>query len=199
MLATVLGSAMASIDTTVVGIALPAIGRDFGASLTVLQWVVTAYTLTLAGLLLFAGTLGDRYGTAGSGSSWPASYGSRCPDGGPAVHQPFPISPAGTCRTMTATWRGLEQVDVVLEHLGRVPAQGEGGHCRPPGPSRSSANTSRVTPAKAWTPWPETVTSEVAALVSGSSPGPAAASGRRPGGSGMSAGGGFGWPARSRT
>ena len=53
---------MASIDATVVGIALPAIGRDFGASLTVLQWVVTAYTLTLAGLLLFAGTLGDRYG-----------------------------------------------------------------------------------------------------------------------------------------
>ena len=49
---------MASIDATVVGIALPAIGRDFGASLTVLQWVVTAYTLTLAGLLLFAGTLG---------------------------------------------------------------------------------------------------------------------------------------------
>ena len=62
MLATVLESAMASIDATVVGIALPAIGRDFGASLTVLQWVITAYTLTLAGLLLFAGTLGDRYG-----------------------------------------------------------------------------------------------------------------------------------------
>jgi EmrB/QacA subfamily drug resistance transporter len=53
---------MASIDATVVGIALPAIGRDFGASLTALQWVVTAYTLALAGLLLFAGTLGDRYG-----------------------------------------------------------------------------------------------------------------------------------------
>lgn len=53
---------MASIDATVVGIELPAIGRDFGASLTVLQWVVTAYTPTLAGLLLFAGTLGDRYG-----------------------------------------------------------------------------------------------------------------------------------------
>jgi MFS family permease len=62
MLVTVLGSAMASIDATVVGIALPAIGRDFGASLTALQWVVTAYTLALAGLLLFAGTLGDRYG-----------------------------------------------------------------------------------------------------------------------------------------
>ena len=62
LLATVLGSAMASIDATVVGIALPAIGRDFEASLAALQWVVTAYTLTLAGLLLFAGALGDRYG-----------------------------------------------------------------------------------------------------------------------------------------
>ena len=62
LLATVLGSAMASIDATVVGIALPAIGREFGASLADLQWVVTAYTLTLAGLLLFAGALGDRYG-----------------------------------------------------------------------------------------------------------------------------------------
>jgi EmrB/QacA subfamily drug resistance transporter len=62
LLATVLGSAMASIDATVVGIALPAIGRDFHAGLASLQWVVTAYTLTLAGLLLLAGALGDRYG-----------------------------------------------------------------------------------------------------------------------------------------
>jgi EmrB/QacA subfamily drug resistance transporter len=62
LLVAILGSAMASIDATVVGIALPAIGRDFGASLTTLQWVFTAYTLVLAGLLLFAGTLGDRYG-----------------------------------------------------------------------------------------------------------------------------------------
>jgi EmrB/QacA subfamily drug resistance transporter len=62
LLATVLGSAMASIDATVVGIALPAIGKDFHASLSTLQWVVTAYSLTLAGLLLFSGALGDRYG-----------------------------------------------------------------------------------------------------------------------------------------
>ena len=62
LLATVLGSAMASVDATVVGIALPAIGRDFHSSLATLQWVVTAYTLTLAGLLLFAGALGDKYG-----------------------------------------------------------------------------------------------------------------------------------------
>jgi len=53
---------MASIDATVVGIALPAIGRDFHTGLAALQWVVTAYTLTLAGLLLVAGSMGDRYG-----------------------------------------------------------------------------------------------------------------------------------------
>jgi len=62
LLGTVLGSAIASIDATVVGIALPAIGRDFDTGLATLQWVVTAYTLTLAGLLLLAGALGDRYG-----------------------------------------------------------------------------------------------------------------------------------------
>jgi MFS family permease len=62
LVVTVLGSAMTAIDGTVVGIALPAIGRDFGAGLTALQRVVRSYTLTLAGLLLFAGTLGDRYG-----------------------------------------------------------------------------------------------------------------------------------------
>ncbi len=62
LLATVLGSAMAAIDATVVGIALPAIGHDFGGTIATLQWVVTAYALTLAGLLLFSGALGDRYG-----------------------------------------------------------------------------------------------------------------------------------------
>ncbi len=60
--ATVLGSGMAAIDATVIGIALPTIGRDFHASLGTLQWVVTGYTLTLASLLLLGGSLGDRYG-----------------------------------------------------------------------------------------------------------------------------------------
>ena len=59
---TVLGSGMAALDATVVGIALPAIGRDFHAGVSSLQWVVDAYTLTLAGLLLLGGTLGDSYG-----------------------------------------------------------------------------------------------------------------------------------------
>ena len=62
LLAAVLGSGMAGLDATVVGIALPAIGRDFSAGVNALQWVFNAYTLTLAGLLLLGGALGDRYG-----------------------------------------------------------------------------------------------------------------------------------------
>jgi len=60
--ATVLGSGMAAVDATVIGIALPTIGRDFHASLGTLQWVVTGYTLTLSSLLLLGGSLGDRFG-----------------------------------------------------------------------------------------------------------------------------------------
>jgi EmrB/QacA subfamily drug resistance transporter len=60
--ATVLGSGIAALDATVVGIALPAIGKDFHASVASMQWVVDAYTLTLAGLLLLGGSLGDTYG-----------------------------------------------------------------------------------------------------------------------------------------
>ncbi|MFL6241200.1 MAG: MFS transporter [Actinomycetes bacterium] len=60
--ATVLGSGIAAIDATVVGIALPAIGKDFDVGVSSLQWVVNAYTLTLAGLLLLGGALGDQFG-----------------------------------------------------------------------------------------------------------------------------------------
>ena len=60
--AAVLGSGVAALDATVVGIALPAIGREFSVGVAALQWVSNAYTLTLAGLLLLGGTLGDRYG-----------------------------------------------------------------------------------------------------------------------------------------
>ncbi len=60
--ATVLGSGVAALDATVVGIALPAIGRDFHASVASMQWVVDGYTLPLAGLLLLGGALGDVHG-----------------------------------------------------------------------------------------------------------------------------------------
>jgi len=51
-----------SIDNTIVNVALPSLSRQLGASTTGLQWVVDAYTLTFAGLLLAAGHAGDRWG-----------------------------------------------------------------------------------------------------------------------------------------
>ena len=62
LLATVLGSGMAQLDGTVVNVALPRIGNDLSVGLSSLQWVITAYTLTLAAFLLLGGGLGDRYG-----------------------------------------------------------------------------------------------------------------------------------------
>ncbi|MER6258003.1 MFS transporter [Streptomyces sp. NPDC059688] len=62
LLTTVLGSSMAMLDSTVVNVALPSIGRDLDASLAALQWTVNAYMVTLAGLILLGGSLGDRYG-----------------------------------------------------------------------------------------------------------------------------------------
>jgi EmrB/QacA subfamily drug resistance transporter len=62
LLTTILGSSMALLDSTVVNVALPRIGRDLDADLAALQWTVNAYMLTLAGLILLGGSLGDRYG-----------------------------------------------------------------------------------------------------------------------------------------
>jgi MFS transporter, DHA2 family, multidrug resistance protein len=50
------------LDNTVVNVALPSMGLQLRASISGLQWVVDAYTLTFAGLLLAFGHLGDRYG-----------------------------------------------------------------------------------------------------------------------------------------
>lgn len=62
LLACVLGSGLAGIDATVVNIALPGIGRDLNVGFATLQWTVTAYTLTLASLILLGGACGDRFG-----------------------------------------------------------------------------------------------------------------------------------------
>ncbi|WP_274560933.1 MFS transporter [Streptomyces spiramyceticus] len=62
VLTTVLGSSMAMLDSTVVSVALPRIGKDLDADLAALQWTVNAYMLALAGLILLGGALGDRFG-----------------------------------------------------------------------------------------------------------------------------------------
>jgi len=60
--ATTLGSGLTLLDGTVVNVALRRIGQDLDASLAELQWITNGYLLSLAGLILLGGALGDRYG-----------------------------------------------------------------------------------------------------------------------------------------
>src|SRR5690349_3509205 len=53
---------LVTIDNTIVNVALPTLSRELGATTSNLQWIVDAYTLVFAGLLLVAGHLGDRFG-----------------------------------------------------------------------------------------------------------------------------------------
>ena len=62
LVVTVAASSMAFLDGTVVNVALPDIGEDLHASTSSLQWILSAYLLTLASLILLGGSLGDRYG-----------------------------------------------------------------------------------------------------------------------------------------
>lgn len=60
--ATILGSSMAFIDSTVVNVALPAIQNNFHATVVDVQWVVESYGLLLGALILVGGSLGDLFG-----------------------------------------------------------------------------------------------------------------------------------------
>ncbi len=59
---TVLGSGIASLDATVVNVALPRLATDLGADFADLQWVLNGYMLSLAAFILVGGSLGDRFG-----------------------------------------------------------------------------------------------------------------------------------------
>src|SRR5438046_9423585 len=60
--ATILGSSMAFIDSTVVNVALPALQKNLDATVLDVQWVIESYALFLAALLLAGGSMGDRFG-----------------------------------------------------------------------------------------------------------------------------------------
>src|SRR2546423_10451111 len=62
LVATILGSSMAFIDGSVVNVALPVIQTDLNATTSDLQWIVEAYSLFLAALILVGGSLGDHFG-----------------------------------------------------------------------------------------------------------------------------------------
>lgn len=62
LVACILGSGIALLDSTVVNVALPAVSRDLGGGLAGQQWVLNAYLLTLGSLILIGGSLGDLFG-----------------------------------------------------------------------------------------------------------------------------------------
>jgi DHA2 family methylenomycin A resistance protein-like MFS transporter len=62
--AAALGFFVLTLDTQIVTVAMPVIGRELQGGITALQWVVTGYTLMLAALLLSAGSLSDRLGAS---------------------------------------------------------------------------------------------------------------------------------------
>src|SRR5947207_12319011 len=62
LVATNLASSMAFIDSTVVNVALPALQANLNATVVDVQWVVEAYAVMLAALLLVGGSLGDIFG-----------------------------------------------------------------------------------------------------------------------------------------
>jgi EmrB/QacA subfamily drug resistance transporter len=62
LLTSILGSAVVTIDSSVINVALPAITRDLGGGLSAQQWVANAYLLSLGSLILVGGSLGDIYG-----------------------------------------------------------------------------------------------------------------------------------------
>src|SRR5947209_12523773 len=62
LIAAILGSGVAMIDSTIVNVALPSIERDLGGGLSAQQWVSNAYLLTLGSLILIGGSLSDIFG-----------------------------------------------------------------------------------------------------------------------------------------
>ncbi|MEQ5184958.1 MFS transporter [Providencia alcalifaciens] len=62
IIAVCLGTFMATLDISIVNVALPAIGQELSTNLSMLQWVIDAYALCLSALILSVGPISDRYG-----------------------------------------------------------------------------------------------------------------------------------------
>lgn len=75
LVAAILGSGVATVDGTIVTVALPALERDLGGGLPAQQWVSNAYLLTLTSLILIGGSLGDIYGQRRVLASGVAAFG----------------------------------------------------------------------------------------------------------------------------
>src|SRR5258708_24333763 len=99
---TILGSTMAFVDESVVNVALPAIEADLKAPVAVIQWLVNAYTLCVAALMLIGGAAGDRLGRRRVFVCGAAPFGlgsvlgGLSSGGGPLTPRPAPPGIGGT-------------------------------------------------------------------------------------------------------
>jgi Major Facilitator Superfamily len=126
LLALCVAAFIISLDVTIVNVALPALVRQAGATTTDLQWVVDAYNLVFAALVLVAGSLSDRLGRkgmllAGLGVFGAASW--------PTGRRGHPGLPAQLCRRLPRRRRSCRGG----RDRGRVPAS------RPARPARGGA------------------------------------------------------------
>src|SRR6266513_1990533 len=58
----ILGAVMTILDATIITVALPTLGRDFGASIATIQWVLTIYVLAFAAVIPMTGWASERFG-----------------------------------------------------------------------------------------------------------------------------------------
>jgi MFS family permease len=127
LIALLLAAFVINLDTTLVNVALPSLVRELHATTTQLQWVVDAYNLVFAALLLTFGSLSDRLGRKGMLLAGLATFGAASLAGG------FTTSPAqliaaravmglGAAMTFPATLSLISNVFAVLAVL-FLPAQ----------------------------------------------------------------------------
>src|SRR3974390_3787583 len=83
----ILSAFVVNLDTTIVNVALPTLVRELHATTTGLQWVVDAYNLVFAALLLTSGSLSDRFGRKGMLLAGLAVFGTASLIGG-LLHSP---------------------------------------------------------------------------------------------------------------
>src|SRR4051794_41756798 len=98
LIACILGTAVVTVDATVVNVALPAIADDLGGGLAGQQWTSNAYLVTLGSLLLIGGSLGDVFGErrgvalGGAGGGGPTGA---LPPAPPRPRPPLGCAPSG--------------------------------------------------------------------------------------------------------
>src|SRR5258707_11010652 len=92
LVALLMASFVINLDTTLVNVALPSLVRELHATTSQLQWVVDAYNLVFAALLLTSGSLSDRAGRKGMLLAGLAVFGVASVAGGFTNHPPPPLA-----------------------------------------------------------------------------------------------------------